>query len=66
MSAEGLTFGIHNHYFKNRKFDYESTRRHSKRAKWAIQDRRMYLGPGPYRIVRLRHSGRSSQARSPA
>ncbi|MBN9661965.1 MAG: sugar phosphate isomerase/epimerase [Acidobacteria bacterium] len=24
MSAEGLTFGIHNHYFKNRKFDYES------------------------------------------
>ncbi|MGC4050767.1 MAG: TIM barrel protein [Paludibaculum sp.] len=24
MTAEGLTFGIHNHYFKNRKFDYES------------------------------------------
>jgi sugar phosphate isomerase/epimerase len=24
MSAEGLTFGIHNHYFKNRKFPYES------------------------------------------
>jgi sugar phosphate isomerase/epimerase len=24
MTKEGLTFGIHNHYFKNRKFDYES------------------------------------------
>jgi sugar phosphate isomerase/epimerase len=24
MSAEGLSFGIHNHYFKNRKFDYET------------------------------------------
>jgi inosose dehydratase len=24
MTAERLTFGIHNHYFKNRKFDYES------------------------------------------
>jgi sugar phosphate isomerase/epimerase len=24
MSKEGLSFGIHNHYFKNRKFDYES------------------------------------------
>jgi sugar phosphate isomerase/epimerase len=24
MTAEGLTFGIHNHFFKNRKFDYES------------------------------------------
>lgn len=24
LTAEGLSFGIHNHYFKNRKFDYES------------------------------------------
>ncbi|QOY86823.1 sugar phosphate isomerase/epimerase family protein [Paludibaculum fermentans] len=24
MSEEGMSFGIHNHYFKNRKFDYES------------------------------------------
>ncbi|WP_321473112.1 TIM barrel protein [uncultured Paludibaculum sp.] len=24
MTAEGLSFGVHNHYFKNRKFDYES------------------------------------------
>lgn len=24
MTAEGLSFGIHNHYFKNRKFEYES------------------------------------------
>ncbi|HYZ86644.1 MAG TPA: sugar phosphate isomerase/epimerase family protein [Bryobacteraceae bacterium] len=24
MTAERLSFGIHNHYFKNRKFDYES------------------------------------------
>jgi sugar phosphate isomerase/epimerase len=24
MTAEGLSFGIHNHYFKGKKFDYES------------------------------------------
>lgn len=24
MTDEGLSFGIHNHYFKNRKFDYET------------------------------------------
>jgi sugar phosphate isomerase/epimerase len=24
LTAEGMTFGIHNHYFKDRKFDYES------------------------------------------
>ena len=63
LTREGLTFGIHNHYFKQ-KFAYESPEDVLRALAGPVQDHGSVPGHRSHCVLRLRYGGRRPQTRA--